>query len=315
MSLRPASEEVTIVIPTHDRPSKLHSLLLSIREHRPPQLHSVVVVDDSAEAPSPLRDFPDLNLRHIIVGSRLFITKAKNIGWSASESEYVYFIDDDNVVGDLTFRPVFDSLFGSPSVGAVMPGVLYMSRPDLVWVYATPFFDKNLKMNLVGRNMPRNKSLENRLLRTDALPNASLVRRRALEDVGGFDENLVVNSSLDLAQRLKGKGWQVCANTGASIYHDVEVPGKLGWWAAHGSVDPERVRYELRDYYQILRRLNHDSRLFRPWSTMESMKFVLPNLLAYMGRSNQKRRLISSVCRGYVEGMRLAGRPQPSYFL
>ncbi len=203
--------------------------------------------------------------------------------------------------------PLLNIIRGSGTIGAIMPAVLYKSRPDLVWVYATPFLNKRLELNLVGRNLPRNPSLENRLLKTDALPNASLVRRRALEEVNGFDEKLVVNSSLDFAQRLKARGWLVSSYTGAQIYHDVEIPGRIGWWAAHGSVDPQRVRYELRDWFFMMKRLHHGEKFVKPRSTIRSLQFVLPNLLAYLLRGKSRTRLLKSLLTGYVEGIGLSG--------
>ncbi|MDE1853175.1 MAG: glycosyltransferase [Thaumarchaeota archaeon] len=248
-----------------------------------------------------------MRLQHVKLDSRVFISRAKNIGWRRARSEFIYFIDDDNVIGERTLAPILGVVRGSTRMGAVMPATLYKSRPDLVWVYATPFLDRRLGLNLVGRNFPRDPSLENSLLKTDALPNASLIRRKALEDVNGFDERLVVNSSLDLAQRLKARGWQVEAYTGALVYHDVEVPGRVGWWAAHGSVDPQRVRYESRDWFLIMKRLHRGERLVKLRSMVESLRFVLPNSLAYVLRGKSRAGLIKSVLIGYLEGVTLSG--------
>lgn len=305
----------SIVIPTHNRPQRLLHLLLSIQTQRPPGLDEVVVVDDS-ESPLDLdEEFPALKLKHVILGKRAFMSASKNIGWRAASADCIYFIDDDNVVGEASFAPLLKALNEDPSLGAVMPGVVYHRDQDLVWVYATPFQDSRHRLNLVGRNMPRNPDLESRQLKTDALPNASLVRREALEQVQGFDEQLVVNSSLDFAQRLKMKGWQVRSCPRALIQHDVELPGRLGWWASHGSADPERVRYELRDWFLMSKRIHSTAIFFRPTYAAESLKFVLPNLLAYMTRGGMRWNLIRSVAVGYVEGLRLAGAPQKSYFL
>jgi len=140
------------------------------------------VVDDSDEPVDLTKDFDSINLKQILLGRRTFISKAKNIGWRSLKSEYVYFIDDDNVIGEETIAPVFGIISRSKSIGAVMPAVLYKSRPNLVWVYATPLSPRRgLKHQLIGRNEARNSSLEDRLLNTDALPNASIVRREALE--------------------------------------------------------------------------------------------------------------------------------------
>lgn len=294
---------ISIVVPTHNRHDKLRALLRSIEKHWIEELDSVVVVDDSSTPTDIEAEFSSINLRHILVPRRIFISRAKNIGWRHTKSDYVYFIDDDNVIDETTIRPVYEVISSSERIAAVMPAVLYKSSPDLVWVYATPFRDSRLRHNLVGRNLPRNPSLENRLLRTDALPNASIIRRKALEELSGFDERLVINSSMDLSVRLKARNWRVLACTGAHIFHDVEPPGKFGWWATHGSTDPQRVRYEIRDWFLIMHSLHGKESLFTLHMILESSRFLLPNLLGYLVRSSSRRQLVESLVKGYVEGL------------
>jgi GT2 family glycosyltransferase len=283
----------------------LRRFLVSLQHLNDDLLAGVIVVDDSASPPDLEKEFPDLNLTHIKSARRIFISRAKNLGWHAAATDYVYFIDDDNVIDETTVGPALQVIQANYKTGAVMPAVLYLRSPDLVWVYATPFLNRRLGLNLVGRNLQRDASLEGKVLKTDALPNASLVRRKALEDVGGFDERLVVNSSLDFAQRLKAKGWGVYAFTGAFTFHDVELPGSIGWWASHGTADPERVRYELRDWFLITSRLHPGERLFRIRAVLASLGFVLPNLLAYFLRGRRKRALLVSLIRGYAEGFEI----------
>jgi GT2 family glycosyltransferase len=297
---------ISVVVPTHDRPDKLRRLLSSLQRFNDSVLGAVIVVDDSSSPLDLKSEFPGLDLRHIVSSRRIFISRAKNIGWRAASTDFVYFIDDDNVIAEGTLSLVFEELLSLPKAGAIMPAVLYWKSQDLVWVYATPFLNRRGVLSLVGRNLPRDSSLEGRLLKTDALPNASLVRRQALEEVGGFDERLVVNSSLDFAQRLKAKGWGVFAFTGAHTFHDVDIPGKVGWWASHGTVDPERVRYELRDWFIITKRLHSKEALFRVRYFVTSLRFVLPNLLAYILRGKKKRALLGSLIRGYAEGLMLS---------
>jgi GT2 family glycosyltransferase len=293
---------ISIVVPTHNRYSKVLNLLQSLRRHRSEHVDSVIVVDDS-DVKTRITGFEDLDLSQVMVERRVFISKAKNIGWKSSSSEYVYFIDDDNVIDETTIDPAFDLAERSPHVGALMPAVLYLGDQNLVWVYATPFLNRRHELNLVGRNLRRNPELEGLVLRTDALPNASLVRRRAIEEVGGFDERLVVNSSLDFAQRLKAGGWSVIAFTGSKTFHDVELPGKIGWWASHGTADPARVRHEVRDSIRIARRLRRNETAATLSSAVLSLKFVAPNLLAYLIRGNSRGRLAGSILQGYFEGV------------
>ncbi|MGA2790443.1 MAG: glycosyltransferase [Candidatus Bathyarchaeia archaeon] len=299
------SGPVTVVIPTHDRYGKLGTLLESIEKCQPHEIESVIVVDDSEKPVRIASSFRSLNLKHIVLKDRAFISRAKNIGWRDATTEFAFFIDDDNVVDEETIPRVYQTISRMPKVGAIMPAVLYKSKPSLVWVYAAQFLKSGPRFNLIGRNLRRNASLENRLLLTDALPNASMIRRKALEDVGGFDERLVVNSSMDLSLRLKSKGWQVLSFTGSFIYHDVEPPGKMGWWATHGAADPERVRFEIRDWFIIMHLLHGKKRLFMLRAVMESSRFIIPNLLAYLLRSKSRRQLVLSLAKGYIEGIRI----------
>ena len=96
-----------IVIPTHNRYGKLRALLASIESWKTSDVNSVVVVDDSDQPTDLTKDFESINLKQIFLGRRTFISKAKNIGWRNLTTEYVYFIDDDNVIGEQTIEPVF----------------------------------------------------------------------------------------------------------------------------------------------------------------------------------------------------------------
>jgi GT2 family glycosyltransferase len=300
---------VTIVIPTHNRPRQLTALLESIQENNSPAIESVVVVDDSDEPSNLVGKFPGINVQQILLPKRIFISKAKNIGWKNAKTEFVFFIDDDNVVDKDTIRGTLNALTKMSNTAAVMPAVLYKSRPDLVWVYATPFTNPPPKFNLVGRNLPRNSDLEGKYYSTDALPNSSVIRRAVLEQVGGFNEDLVINSSMDLAVRMKRKGWKVYAYTGSFIYHDVEPPGKFGWWATHGTVDPQRVRYEIRDWFIIMKIIRGKQRFLTVRSMIQSIRFVLPNSLAYAMRGNPRRKVIGGLFKGYVEGIVESRKP------
>src|SRR5437867_6133236 len=205
----------SIVIATHNRPQKVCALLESLQRLPSLSLKTVVVVDDS-DAKVDLSDrFSNLSVRHICLeGGRVFLSKARNIGWRVCESDFVYFIDDDNVITETTLDGPFQVLLDHPEVAAVMPAVLYKENPNLVWVYATPLQPGKWGHILVGRNEPRVADLEGRLLPTDALPNAFVCRRDALDQIGGFDETLVMSSSADLAMRLESAGWKVYAHGG-----------------------------------------------------------------------------------------------------
>ncbi|MCI4330627.1 MAG: glycosyltransferase [Thermoplasmata archaeon] len=294
--------DVTVLTVTRGRPARLRRLLESLAPVVPEWVHRIVVVDDSPEPGDLLAEFPDLPIRQVNSAERLYISRAKNLGLREARDRFVYFIDDDNIVGPTTFPGPVTRMRSDPNPAAVMPSVLYHRRPELVWVYATPFRPDRWGFELIGRNAPRDLALEGKLVHTDALPNASLVRRTALEAVGGLDESLPVNSSADLCLRLQRYGGGTWADTGAFIRHDVDPPGERGFWAQH-SVDPDRLDREIADWFVFHRRLREGGPAVRMRSLWHAAPFLLASELAFIMRSDARwaplsRRLGRGVLRG-----------------
>ncbi len=295
----------SVLIATHNRREKLRHLLESLRRWRSAHLDGVVVIDDSDEVVDLGDEFEDLGLTHIHLEKRVFLSKARNIAWHRCTSRYLFFIDDDNVVVENTLEEPFRLLLEDSDIGAIMPAVVYRAKPDLVWVYATPLRPDRWGHSLIGRNLMRAPALENRLLPTDALPNAFVVRRAALEEVGGFDERFVMSGSADFAMRLKKAGWKVEAYSGAFTLHDVEPPGRVGYWASHRGVDPERVFYDVRDWFILMRSLHPGARWFRVRATRHAVGFMVPNALSYLLRGgSQGRESLWQLVRAYVDLLR-----------
>lgn len=304
---------VDVVIPTRGRPEHLRRLLGDLAAQTEPPGRTIVV-DDSEIVDRVLEGPAELRVRRVRPPHRLYISEAKNLGWASTEAEFVAFIDDDNrLPADLLSRLRLD-LAGEPRWGAVMPGVLYHGRPGLVWVYATPFRRDRWGFELVGRNAPRNELLERRPLPTDALPNLSMVRRAALEQVGGFDHRLPVNSSADLCQRIKRSGWEVWADPRTLTYHDVEPPGVPGYWAEHTLNDRERLRLEVADWVRFQRRWNGRHFMFPTQAGIRSLGFLAPHLLAVSARVPRRVvRHAAAAISGFREGLSCdLGSAQPT---
>lgn len=275
----------SVLTVTHERPERLRGLLRSLASARIPDLERVVLVDDSRK-PSPYAaEFPGLPIDHLVLPQRTFISRAKGLGLARVPSEFVYLIDDDNVVEPGSFGGLLGKMEARPRLGALMPSVLYHRRPDLVWVYAAPFSRGRWGFDLVGRNRPRAPALEDRLLPTDALPNAALVRTDAARAVGGFDVSLPVNSSAAFCQALKSAGWEVWADSGTFVRHDVEPPGSPGFWGAH-SVDAQRLFFEVHDWFLFQRRLRSGEGLVRPRALLHAAPFLAMQELAFAVRSD-----------------------------
>jgi GT2 family glycosyltransferase len=305
--------DVTVLTVTRSRPERLGRLLGSLAPFVPEFIHRIVVVDDSPAPADLLAEHPELPIRHLTSTERLFISRAKNRGLRETTDPLVYFIDDDNIVERSTFAGPLARMREDPGTTAIMPSVLYHRRPDLVWVYATPFAPNRWTFDLVGRNAPRNPRTEGQLLPTDALPNASIVRRSALEEVGGLDESLSVNSSADLCQRLQRAGGRTVADTGSFIHHDVDPPGTGGFWAQH-SVDPDRLEREVADWFVFHRRLRPRVAGLRVRSLWHAASFLIATELAFALRADARLMPLSmKLAQGVARG--LGPLPDPVYGL
>ncbi len=302
---------VSIVIPTYNRNEKLNRLLESVVEANPPIEFEVIVVDDSeheSTIESGVKEILADKLRVIKNPKRSFISRAKNIGWRQARGEYIFFIDDDNVLPKSTMELLKSKLDLSPRIGALMPAVYYEKRRDFVWVYAAPFAPGRWKFNLIGRNTVEQSRPKQELLPTDALPNASMIRRSVLERIGGFDETLPINSSCDLCQRIKRSGFEAFALTAAPIYHDVSVPGTLGYWAEHAAEDSARRYYEVRDWFDLMSRLHRGEHLLVLKEFLRSMLFMVPVGAGVLVHPTRKKQSLISIyalmLRGLRDGMR-----------
>jgi GT2 family glycosyltransferase len=300
-------EEVSVLVVTHDRPRLLEELLESLVRVGGGRWARVVIVDDSRDPLPTSGRFPALRLRHIVLPERAHITRSKNVGLAEVGSPFVLIIDDDNTLTGSTLERPLQRLADEPQLAALMPSVVYRDAPDLVWVYATPFAPGHWGFELLGRNRPRDPRLEGRPLPTDALPNAAFYRTAALRQVGGYDERYRVNSSADLCQRLKQAGWKVEADSGCLVLHNVEPPGRPGYWAAHTVTDPGRTFYEASDWFRLEFELHRGERWLKSRAIYHSAGWILPLLLALaIRRGADRTATILALASGVREGLRTA---------
>ena len=130
--------------------------------------------------------------------------KARNLGWQTAKGAYILFLD-----GDTELHPDFVNralqAWNDISLCAVWghrresnpQQSLYTKVLDLDWIYPagiTPYFGGDV-----------------------------LVRRIALQKVGGFDATLNAGEEPELCARLRGKGWKILHIDAPMTRHDLAV--------------------------------------------------------------------------------------------
>jgi glycosyltransferase involved in cell wall biosynthesis len=246
----------SVVICTHNRGVLLADCLESIRRCRPPRDASpeIMVVDnastnDMAEVVARLRPFPfELNL---VREERLGLSQARNRGWQASRGEVIAFADDDVLVDEQYLAAAADAFRRDLQLegagGRILPR-WEAPRPSwlddgLLGVLAVCDYGDDPFPFTGPEQLPRGANL--------------ILRRRFLEDVGGFRTDLGrVGSSLqsceDDAMVLGAleRGLKIAYAPSILVEHRIGaerlVPGYFRRWKWQSGRSLARMKYPHR---------------------------------------------------------------------
>lgn len=185
---------VSVVIPTYNRAHLLSRAIYSALAQDCPELEVIVVDDGSTdETPRLITQFE--TVRAIRFERNRGGAAARNAGIKAARGEFVAFLDSDDEWLPAKTRRQVDVILGSPAIGAVY--CRYFVQDDATGQRIEGFselYTGSIRPVLFRGRCPRSVSL-------------FLVRRAALEQVGGFDESLAGFQDADLWIRLSDK-WE-----------------------------------------------------------------------------------------------------------
>lgn len=208
---------ISLVIPTINRTEVLLDTIqyLSCQEY---QDFEVIVVDQS--------DTPNHAVEELLANFRapaayFHIThfrglpEARNFGWRKAQGEIVVYIDDDIRCGADFLRAHFDA--HASSKAAMVGGRITEAKGDVTRPGETGSFDW-------WRATPtRNFHLSNPGWCDHAPGGNFSIRRKVLEEIAGFDENLSVGAALyeetELGLRLRSQGYRCWFAPEAHLTH------------------------------------------------------------------------------------------------
>ncbi|MFP3899348.1 MAG: mycofactocin biosynthesis glycosyltransferase MftF [Acidimicrobiia bacterium] len=210
--------DVAVVVPTHDRPGGLARTL-----ERLGSVGEVVVVDDgSADAGATAAVAAAAGARLVRHGRSRGPAAARNAGWRAADAPVIAFVDADVEPSRGWLTPLLGHL-ADEAVAAAAPRVAPLVPPGTpAWLAAYERVRSPLDLGPVEAPVRPGG-------RVPYVPTATLVvRRSALEDLGGFDEAMAYGEDVDLVWRLAARGATVRYEPGAVVRHPVRPT--LGAW-------------------------------------------------------------------------------------
>ena len=230
----PPHRDVTVVVPVRDNASGILRLVASLRGLR------VVIVDDGSATPVLDADFVGVHadVRILRNARSKGPAAARNAGLRACDTDFVAVLDSD-VVPRRGWLEALLGHFCDPAVALVAPRIVALHQPD----------------GAVARYEAVRSSLDLGLREAPVVPfgtvsyvpsAAIICRRRALTDVGGFDESLESGEDVDLCWRLNEAGARLRYEPIAMVAHDHRT--ELRKWFARksfygGSAAPLAIRH------------------------------------------------------------------------
>lgn len=196
-----------VVVPVRNRPEHLRGLLACL-----PTTIRVIVVDDASDDNSAAvgRAF---GCAVLSLAQRRGPSGARNAGWRATDAAFVAFMDSDCRPEPGTLERL-KAHFADASVGAAAPRIrtLLDSGSGIVQRYEACRSSEDLGP------WP---ALVRPLSKVAYVPTVLLVvRRTALVEVGGFDEEMPLGEDVDLVWRLVAARWEVRYDPDVRAAHD-----------------------------------------------------------------------------------------------
>jgi GT2 family glycosyltransferase len=251
----------------------------------------VIMVDDASEKPveQALSD-KFSGARFVRNSSRRLLSCSRNAGAAAAGGEYLFFLDDDNVIDPAAIGGLVDCFTGD-KVAVSSPMIYYLAEPQKVW---TSYIVKSKFPGFYTLHT----DVPDATTETFSFHNSFMVKRSVFEEVQGFDcTNFPIRfSEVDFAHRLHARGYRAVVNPAARVWHD------LGWSRVH--IDSARAYYTERNRIIVLKR--YFSRRDLAFYSICILPFLGSYYLIHhpLSTSDGRLKTASSFLRGTAAGLR-----------
>jgi GT2 family glycosyltransferase len=191
-----------------------------------------VIVVDNASTDRSLEVVADLPVRSIDAGRNGGFAVGCNLGLAAGDAPLVLFLNPDARIRPSDLEHMAAALAEEPDValvgpklldkeGRVVPSVRRYQRAGSAWAQAL-FLHRLLPRAAWANEIVRDPSFYERVAHPEWLSGACmLVRRDALEQIGGFDEDFFLYcEDMDLCARLRAAGHRIRYEPSATVNHD-----------------------------------------------------------------------------------------------
>ena len=223
--------KISVVIPTFNRAEMVCRCVQSVLDTQWPSLE-VIVVDDCSpdDTATKIKESFGAAVKYIRNAKNSFQAVSRNNGAKIATGDYLFFLDDDNIVDKDIFREIAKAFEDNPKLGLVAPMAIHMrpGKENIIWSLGSDFNrwtsqPKDHCPNLPIAELPKSpKSYP-----TSYYPNGFTVPRKVYDAVGGFDEKYVqIFEESDFGWKIREAGYEeIVLTTARTEHHGFLEPG------------------------------------------------------------------------------------------
>jgi glycosyltransferase involved in cell wall biosynthesis len=203
---------LSVVVIGRNEGTRLAKCLDSIQLVRGVTIRETIYVDSASTDGSPELASQAGAVVVVVRPERPTAAIGRNAGWRQAQSDLILFLDGDTVLHPDFPRAACDALSQESSIAAVWghrreshPEASIFNRVlDLDWVYRPGF--------------------------TEFCGGDVLMRRRALQEIGGFDESLIAGEEPELCRRMRACGYRILHIDHPMTGHDLQMMHVSQYW-------------------------------------------------------------------------------------
>ncbi len=233
-------KDISIIIPCYNtEPGFISEAIDSVKKYTGSYSYDIVIVDDGSTNPATisfLENINDAGIR-IIRQQNKGLAGARNTGVANTQSEYVLYLDSDDRI-----KPEF--------IDTGINALKANEKNGVAYANADAFGDGS-RTNFTA--LPFDITT---LILQNHVPSCVVMRRKAWDDVGGFDERLRKYEDWELWVRMHKAGWKFCFIQEPMFDYRIQQNSLLG--ASDERDFKNAVAYIFNKHWDLIYQLYHE---------------------------------------------------------
>ncbi len=286
---------VSVVIPTSNRYAMLKRLLESI-ELTEFTFKEIIIIDDAPDNPVCERIIAEFPYVECITHNRVMnVGESRNEGIRFSSGDYIFMVDDDNIVDPKCIGNLVNKMREDSSIGVVVPVTCYYSDHSKV-MYAGNKYSKYIRRTIfIYKDEPYSK-VESQVFEIDSAPNSYMFRKEAVVRVYPIPKELPwCCEEAYLQYRIKSElGLKLVLVGNARVYHD-----------SHMTQFPSEIT-TFKLYYVVRGKITFEKiteRSIRKFLFYFALPLYTVYYLRWALRTKKKREAFIAVLQGIKDGL------------